>query len=120
MSQGRQTGPLDPQEARQVFVAVSKTPQFQKLRSTFRNFAFPMTLAALVSYFVFVVLSIFAVDFMKQPFLGMEGLTVGFIIGILQFLVVYVWTAIYVNFMNNKADTAAADIKAFIVKEGAV
>ena len=38
MSQGRHTGPLDPKESRQVFVAVSKTPEFQKLRATFRNF----------------------------------------------------------------------------------
>lgn len=120
MSQGRHVGPLDPVQSRQVFVAVSKTPEFQKLRATFRNFAFPMTIAALSAYFVFVLLSIFAVDFMKQPFLGLNGLTVGFVIGIAQFVVVYVWTAIYVNYMNTKADKAAEEIKAYIVKEGAV
>ena len=32
------------------FIAMQKSPQFQKLRSTYRKFTFPMTLAFMVWY----------------------------------------------------------------------
>jgi uncharacterized membrane protein (DUF485 family) len=119
MSQGRTVDPLDSVDSRAVFVAVSKTPEFRELRSSFRRFAFPMTIAGLTSYFVYVVLSIYAVDFMASPFLGMVGLNTGIMLGLFQFVVVWVWTAIYVNYANRKLDPLAASIKAHIVNEGA-
>lgn len=93
------------------FVAVHSTAEFAKLRSTFRTFAFPMTIAALVSYFTYVVASIYAVGFMKQPFLGMKGLNLGMLLGLFQFAIVWVWTALYVNFANNKLDPAASSLR---------
>ncbi|MDO5535710.1 MAG: DUF485 domain-containing protein [Propionibacteriaceae bacterium] len=97
------------------FVAVSKTPEYENLRSTFRTFAFPMTVAGLVSYFTFVLLSIYAVDFMATPLIG--SLSVGMTIGLLQFAVVYAWTAIYVNFANKKLDPVSGALKAKLEKE---
>ncbi|AQP44270.1 DUF485 domain-containing protein [Tessaracoccus flavus] len=120
MSQGRIADPLDPTESRQAFVSVAETPQYLKLRSSFRNFAFPMTLAGLVSYFTFVLLSVFAEDFMAQPFLGMAGLNTGLMIGFLQFAIVWIWTAIYVNYANTRLDPISAEIKDELVAKGAV
>lgn len=120
MSQGRLVDPLDPTQSRQAFVEVAASPQYQKLRSTFRNFAFPMTIAGLVAYFTFVLLSIFAEDFMATPFLGLEGINVGLMIGFLQFAIVWIWTAIYVNFANKKIDPIAAEIKDDLIQKGAV
>lgn len=93
------------------FVAVHGTEEFTQLRRTFRTFAFPMTIAALVAYFTYVLLSIYAVGFMKQPFLGMQGLTLGMVLGLLQFAIVWIWTALYVRFANNRLDTAAAGLR---------
>lgn len=93
------------------FVAVSETAEYKKLRSTFMNFAFPMVIAVLVSYFTYVLLSIYNTSFMSSPFLGLEGLNVGIGVGLFQFLLVYVWTAIYVRFMAVKIDKTSASIK---------
>lgn len=101
------------------FAAMADTPEYGKLRSTFRSFAFPMTIVGLISYFIYVVLSIYAVDFMKQPFLGLKGLNTGIVLGLLQFAVVWIWTIIYVNFANNKLDPASASIKAQLEKGAA-
>ncbi len=49
---------------------MAASPEYATLRSTFRRFAFPMTIAGLVSYFTYVLLSIYAVDFMATPAIG--------------------------------------------------
>jgi len=101
------------------FVAVHGSPEFKQLRRTFRTFAFPMTIAALVSYFTYVVLSIYAVGFMKQPFLGMKGLNVGIALGLFQFAIVWIWTALYVRFANNSLDKAASGLRQRLEKGAA-
>ncbi len=96
------------------FVAVSETPEYRGLRDTFRKFAFPMTVAGLVSYFTYVLLSIFAVDFMATPAIG--NVNIGTLFGLFQFLVVYVWTFLYVRFMTNKIDPTSNALKAQLEK----
>lgn len=120
MSQGRTTDPLDPQTSRQAFLDLGASPRFQELRSKFRNFAFPMTIAALVAYFTFVVLSIFAVDFMAAPFLGLQGINTGLAIGFAQFAIVWIWTAIYVRYSSEKLDPISAELKQELIDKGAV
>lgn len=96
------------------FVAVSQTQEYEDLRSTFRKFAFPMTIAGLVSYFTYVLLSIYAPAFMATPLLG--ALNVGMTMGLFQFLVVYVWTYLYVNFMNRRVDPTSNALKTQLEK----
>lgn len=91
------------------FLAVAQTPQFVKLRATFRGFAFPMTIAGLTSYFVYVVLSIFAPEFMGRPLFG--SLSIGMTIGLLQFAVTWIWTAVYVYFANHRLDPIATQLR---------
>ncbi len=97
-----------------AFVAMSKTPEYAKLRSTFRRFAFPMTIAGLASYFVYVVLSIYATAFMAQPFIG--AINVGMTIGLAQFAVTWIWTAAYVNFATKRLDPTSTALKAQLEK----
>ena len=120
MSQGRTADPMDPKESRRAFVAAAATPEYQELRSRFRGFAFPMTVAGLGSFFTFVLLSIFAVDFMAQPFPGFEAINVGLVIGFVQFAIVWIWTAIYVKYMTNRIDPATAAVKEELESMGAV
>lgn len=91
------------------FIAAMDSPAYAKLRATFRSFAFPMTVAGLTCYFVYVILSIYAPGFMGTPAIG--ALNWGSLIGLLQFVIVWAWTAIYVRFANSRLDTAAADLK---------
>lgn len=104
----------EPSTENVTYHSVAATPQYQRLRSGFLRFAFPMTIAALVSYFAYVLASIYAVDWMKQPFAGLSGLTLGMALGLAQFAIVWVWTAIYVRFANTRIDPTATTIKAQI------
>ncbi len=58
-------GPESPHPPATTFVDVQQSPEFQKLRSAFRGFAFPTVVAVLVWYFLYVGLSTFAEDFMS-------------------------------------------------------
>jgi len=91
------------------FLQVAQTEEFAKLRGTFRSFAFPMTIAGLAAYFVFVVLSIFAPDFMGRPLFG--SLSIGMTIGLAQFAITWIWTAIYVNFASKRIDPISTKLK---------
>ncbi|MFT3877667.1 MAG: DUF485 domain-containing protein [Propioniciclava sp.] len=93
-----------------AFLAVAQTPEYTNLRSGFRRFAFPMTVAGLVSYFTYVLLSIYAVGFMSTPAIG--AINVGTLLGLAQFAVTYLWTAAYVRFANAKLDPTAHALKA--------
>lgn len=97
-----------------AFVAMSQTEEYRGLRSTFRNFAFPMTVAGLSCYVVYVLLSIYAVDFMATPVFG--AINLGMILSLLQFAVVYTWTALYVNFANKRLDPVSQSLKAQLEK----
>lgn len=90
---------------------------YKSLRSTFRNFAFPMTIAGLSSYFVFVLLSVFAPQAMGAMAFG--NLTWGMLIGLAQFAVVWIWTAIYVQVANSRLDATAASLKLQLEEGGA-
>jgi uncharacterized membrane protein (DUF485 family) len=69
-----------------------------------------MTVAGLTSYFVYVLLSIYAVDAMAKPLIG--SLNVGMALGLFQFVVTYAWTAIYVNYASKRLDPTAQALKA--------
>ena len=97
------------------FIAAAATPEYARLRRAFRSFAFPMTVAGLTSYFVYVILSIYATDAMATPLIG--SLNVGMTLGLFQFLVTYVWTAIYVRYASRRLDPISADLKARLVGE---
>lgn len=96
------------------FIAMSTSPEYLTLRKTFRGFAFPMTIAGLASYFVYVVLSIYAPAAMATPLIG--SLNVGMTLGLAQFAVTYGWTAAYVNFANKRLDPTASALKAKLEK----
>ena len=107
---GSPTPDLTPPDDGLSFLAVARTPEFAKLRSTFRGFAFPMTIAGLASYFVYVVLSIFLPEFMGRPLFG--ALSIGMTLGLLQFAVTWVWTALYVRFADKRLDPISTKLKA--------
>lgn len=106
-----------PEPTTAQFVEVARTPEYERLRGTFRNFAFPMTIAGLTSYFVYVVLSIYATSLMAIPVLGSFNL--GMLLGLAQFAVTWIWTAAYINFANKKLDPTSAALKAKLEKGAA-
>ncbi|WP_370625056.1 DUF485 domain-containing protein [Corynebacterium sp. TAE3-ERU12] len=77
---------------------VQQTEEFQLLRSTFRGFAIPLTIAGLLWYFTYVLVAIFVPDIMTYQLIG--NINLGFLLGFLQFVTTFAITAWYITFGN--------------------
>ncbi|WP_256478237.1 DUF485 domain-containing protein [Corynebacterium stercoris] len=87
---------------------MQQSSEFQELRSTFRGFTFPMMIASLVWYLLYVLVATFASDAMARPFLG---LNVGLWLGLLQFITTFAITWFYVKWANKNIEPRAAHIR---------
>ncbi|QIK73059.1 DUF485 domain-containing protein [Propioniciclava coleopterorum] len=94
-----------------AFVEVAQSPEFEELQRRFRNFAFPMTAAFLVWYFAYVLMSVYAKDFMTQSFLGMQYFNVGHFLGLLQFVTTFLITWLYLRQAKTRLDPLATQIR---------
>ncbi|MFB7331489.1 DUF485 domain-containing protein [Streptomyces adustus] len=76
------------------FVAVQESAEFGELRRSYRSFAFPLTVAFIAWYLLFVLLSSYAGDFMGTKLFG--NVNVALVLGLAQFLTTFLiawWTA---------------------------
>ncbi len=85
------------------------TPEFADLRRRLRRFVFPMSVAFLVWYLVYVLLASYAPDFMAIKVFG--NINIGLIIGLLQFVTTFVITTVSVRYANRHLDPAAEKIR---------
>lgn len=93
----------------EAYIRVQKSPEFIELRRRYRGFAFPMTVAFLVWYFMFVFASIFAAEWMATP-LPVVG-NIGILFGLLQFVSTGLITWLYIRHANRKLDPLATEIR---------
>ncbi|MFN8213806.1 MAG: DUF485 domain-containing protein [Candidatus Nanopelagicales bacterium] len=93
----------------EAYVKAQRSPQFQELRKRYRGFSFPMTVAFLVWYFAFVLMSVFAPAWMAQPVWG--NVNRGIVFGLLQFVSTGLITWLYVRHANKKLDPLATEIR---------
>ena len=91
------------------FQAVQRSEDFGRLRSSFRSFAIPMTVAFLVWYFAYVLLSTYAEGLMSTPVLG--NLNLGLLMGISQFLMTFLITWLYIRHANLHLDPIAEKLR---------
>jgi uncharacterized membrane protein (DUF485 family) len=92
-----------------AYEAVQQSPEFRQLRDRYRGFSFPMTVAFLAWYALFVVLSVFATDVMATPVVG--AINVGILIGLGQFASTALITWLYVRHANRSLDPVAEQIR---------
>lgn len=92
------------------YIAVEDSAAFKRLKRSRRSFVFPLAAAFLIWYFVYVLLSSFAIEFMLQKVWG--DITVGLLFGLGQFVTTFVITMAYVSFANRKLDPQAERIRA--------
>ncbi|MDO4610532.1 DUF485 domain-containing protein [Corynebacterium sp.] len=85
------------------------TEEFQGLRTTFRSFTFPLTIAGLVWYIAYVLFATFAPDLMGTPVFG--DVNLGIILGLLQFVTTFAITWWYISFANKKLEPVQASIR---------
>ncbi len=86
-------------------VVMQNSPEFDQLRSKFRKFVFPLTALFLAWYFLYVLLSVFAKDFMGTRVAG--NITWGLILGLLQFVSTFAITMIYARWADRVFDPEA-------------
>lgn len=91
------------------FQAVQRSEEFGRLRSSFRSFAIPMTVAFLVWYFAYVLLSTYAEGLMSTPVIG--NLNLGLLMGISQFLMTFLITWLYIRHANRNLDPIAENLR---------
>ena len=96
---------LTPEEYREAHAS----PEFQELKRRFRAFAFPMTVAFLSWYLLYVLLSTYAHDFMSTEVFG--NVNVGLIFGLLQFVTTFVITHLYVAHADKNTDPIADEMR---------
>jgi uncharacterized membrane protein (DUF485 family) len=96
---------LTPEE----YLHAQNSPEFAELRRRFRRFAFPMTVAFLVWYLLYVLLSTYAHDFMATAVFG--NVNVGLLFGLLQFVSTFVITHLYVSHANRRTDPIADEMR---------
>ena len=83
----RPDGPAD-RHSEINWVAAESSPEFQQLVKKRRSFVLPATAFFLAWYFGFVILAGYAPDFMGESVY--EGLTVGYLLALSQFVMVWV------------------------------
>ncbi len=96
---------LTPEEYR----AAQDSPEFAELRRRFRSFAVPMTVAFLVWYLLYVLLSTYAHDFMATKVFG--DVNVGILLGLAQFVTTFVITQLYVRHAGRSTDPIADEMR---------
>ena len=88
-----------------TYQEVQASAEFAELRSRFRRFVFPMTGLFLAWYFLYVLLTVYARDFMSSKLVG--NINVGLVLGLLQFVSTFVITALYARWADTKFDPTA-------------
>lgn len=91
------------------YVAVERSPEYVELKKRHRSFVWPLTVAFLVWYFAYVLLSSFAGEFMSTPVWGL--INVGLLMGLGQFVTTFAITMWYVAYANKRVDPLSSKIR---------
>lgn len=92
------------------FAAIHASPAFTALRGRFRRFVFGMSALFFVWYMTYVLLAAYARDFMSVRLFG--SVTVGLVLGLLQFATTIAITALYLRWARTRIDPDVAVIRA--------
>ncbi|MEX0174147.1 DUF485 domain-containing protein [Streptomyces sp. LMG1-1-1.1] len=100
-------GPASP--TTEEFIEVQEGPEFGELRRTYRSFAFPLTLAFIAWYLLYVLLSNYAGDFMGTKVFG--NINMALVLGLGQFLTTFLIAWLYSRHAANRLDPRAEAIR---------
>jgi uncharacterized membrane protein (DUF485 family) len=92
-----------------VYDELHATPEFTRLRSAYRRFVFPATVAFLSWYLLYVVMSNWATAFMAHKVWG--NINVALVFGLLQFLTTFLIAWAYASYMGRNVDPLARGVE---------
>jgi len=85
------------------------TAEFRELRHRYRAFVFPWTVAFLSWYLLYVVMSMWAGDFMATKVVG--HINVALVFGLLQFVTTFAIAWLYAHHANREFDPIAEELE---------
>lgn len=110
---GTDTSPAQP--TTESFVQVQQSAEFGELRRTYRSFAFPLTIAFIAWYLLYVLLSNYAGGFMGTKLFG--NINVALVLGLGQFATTFLIAWLYARHAADKLDPKAEAIKSRLEAE---
>lgn len=99
----------DERSAHAVYERMHATEDFYELRRRYRSFAIPWTVAFLVWYLTYVVMSNWATDFMRIQLVG--NINVALVFGLLQFVTTFLIAWLYAKHSAKHLDPLANKLK---------
>jgi uncharacterized membrane protein (DUF485 family) len=101
--------PPSPTTREEYYLTVWRSAEFRDLRRRYRRFVIPVTVMSLLWYFVYVFLAAYASGFMGRIIAGQ--ITVGLILGLLQFVSTFGVTALYIRYAERVLDPVGSRIR---------
>ncbi|MFD3410518.1 DUF485 domain-containing protein [Streptomyces cyaneofuscatus] len=101
------TSPAQP--TTEAFNAVQASAEFADLRRSFRSFAFPLTIAFVTWYLLYVLLCNYAGGFMSTKVAG--NVNMALVLGLAQFATTFLIAVLYSRHAASKLDPKAEAIK---------
>ena len=92
-----------------AYVAMHADPRFVELKRRLYRFIFPMSIAFMAWYLLYVLMSAFGRDVMGVDLLG--NVNVALIFGILQFISTFGIAVSYTMYANRNFDSRAAELR---------
>jgi uncharacterized membrane protein (DUF485 family) len=96
--------------------AAERSPEFKELIAKRKRFVLPATIFFLSWYLGFILLAGYAEDFMGDSIY--EGLTVGYVLALTQFIMVWVLAGVYLRKANREFDPLARKAAARALEVG--
>jgi uncharacterized membrane protein (DUF485 family) len=91
------------------YLAVQRSDEFVELRRRLRGFVFPWTIAFILWYALYLVLSAYARDFMGIKLVG--NINVALVLGLLQFVSTFLIAWYYARYAAERLDPLADQIQ---------
>ncbi|MEU7019414.1 DUF485 domain-containing protein [Streptomyces sp. NPDC046203] len=92
-----------------IYLEVQRSPAFQEVRSRYRRFVFPATVAFLLWYLAYVIAATAAPGVMAHPVAG--AVNVAMLAGLGQFASTFLLTWAYVRNARRRRDQAALELR---------
>ena len=92
-----------------VYERIASESDFADLRSRYRRFAFPATVAFMVWYITYVCCNLWARDFMSTPVVG--NINVAMVFGLLQFVSTFLIAYLYSRYSTKNLDPLADKLR---------
>jgi uncharacterized membrane protein (DUF485 family) len=104
-------GPMPREGAPTPYERMRASPEFRALRTRWLRYVFAMSALFLTWFLVYVLLADFAPDVVNTH-VGGTNLTVGLLLGLLQFVSTFAIAVAYARYAEKNLDPTAAELRA--------